>query len=141
MRNHFAYTIFSLLLSTGLCYAQSDIPLKDQFKPLFSHHWTSDYSILRGRKVENKDTLTQISYSFKRDHTFILRSHLGMKEVTGNWEYDPKGKMINLKVNSRHTSSIILISDTIVIMKFSNIKGLPSDLASRRFYYKPRPEL
>ncbi len=138
MRNHFAYITFSILLSTGLCYVQRDFALKDQFKPLFSHHWLSDYSILCGGKVENKDTLTQISYSFKRDHTFILTSHIGVKKVTGSWEYDPKGKMINLRVNRRQTSSIILISDTLVVMKFSNIKGLPPDLASGRFYYKPK---
>jgi len=81
-----------LLLTVELLYAQPYHPDKKSLKILFGCKWTSDYSIMLGRKVPNKNTLTQITFDFKPDQTFIITSHIGQKKMQGTWKYEPEGK-------------------------------------------------
>jgi len=126
-----------LLLTVELLYAQQYQPDKKSLKVLFGCKWTSDYSIMLGGKVPNKDTLTQITFDFKPDQTFILISRIGQKKMRGTWNYEPKGKKISLYVNGRPTSTILSISHEALTMCLTQQKGLPPNLASATFFYKP----
>lgn len=126
-----------LLLTVELLYAQQYKPDKKSLKTLFGCKWTSDYSIMLGGKVPNKDTLTQITFQFKSDQTFILTSHIGKKKMRGTWSYEPKGKKISLYMNGRPTSTILSISDKALTMCLTQQEGLPPDLVGATFFYKP----
>ncbi len=61
MKKTLTSLISILLLTVQILYAQQVESGKHSLKALFMCKWTSDYSIMLGRKVPNKDTLTGIT--------------------------------------------------------------------------------
>lgn len=125
------------MLTAKVLYAQQYEPNKESLEALFRCKWTSDYSIMRGKKVDNKDTLTQITFDFNKDQTFILISRIGQKKIMGIWDYEPKGKKISLCIKGNPTSTIISISNNELVMTLTQQSGLPPDLVGATYFYRP----
>jgi len=137
MKKKLTTFISILLLTVGTVNAQQIEFDKDSLRAFLSCKWTSDYSLMLGRKVPNRDRLTQITFHFKTDQTFILTSHIGQKKMRGTWNYEPKGKKISLYLNGRPTATILSISDKALTMCLTQQKGLPPGLVGATFFYKP----
>lgn len=132
------------LISINNLHAQNVNMSADSVTKILCRLWKLNYIFMPDGQQISPPPGMSFEFGFKSDHTFTTTQHSpGEKEDTSEkhtWNFDPKKKSIEMKLNGENISEIISLTDDelTVIIHVKNSKTAPQDMDGTKMVLIPK---
>ena len=110
MRKIIFICFVALFVSGGSLIAQNITAHPDSIPSLLCKKWEVDYAIVGGIKIGRTPDAPEMNFEFNKDKTLIMTSSDPKDNIKGTWVYEPKGKVIKIKIKVTGASDLTIVS-------------------------------